>query len=172
MSSFVGQPFPEGFHFNYVPYDAEDQKDNLSCKLPIQFKLTPENLKGKKIVITAAPAAFTPTCTLTHIPGYIAKVDEFVAKGVDQIFVITADTAFVNAAWGKLLGQKLPIQFGSDPQAAFSKHIGFVKAYSPEMGTLTERYTVIVEDGIITYAEKEAGGDVTVSGAEAALAKL
>ncbi|KAH3684277.1 hypothetical protein WICPIJ_004752 [Wickerhamomyces pijperi] len=172
MSSIVGKPFPTGFHFNYVPFDAEDQKNKLSCKIPIQFKLTPENLQGKKIVITAAPAAFTPTCTLSHIPGYISHVDEFISKGVDTIFVITADTAFVNSAWGKLLGQKLPIQFASDPQAAFSKSIGFAKDYNPEMGTLTERYTIIVEDGVITYAEKEPKGDVTVSGAEAALAKL
>lgn len=171
MSELVGKPFPEGFHINYVPYDEADQQDHLSCKLPIQFKLTQENLKGKKIVITSAPGAFTPTCTLTHIPGYVSKAAEFSAKGVDKVFVITRDLPFVTAAWGKLLGQKLPLEFGSDPAAAFSKSIGWT-IDAGENGILTARYTIIIDDGVVVYAEKEAGGDVTVSSAEAALAKL
>ncbi|KAH3675718.1 hypothetical protein WICMUC_002510 [Wickerhamomyces mucosus] len=171
MSSLIGKEFPEGFHFNYVPFDEEDQKDHLSCKRPIQFKLSQDNLKGKKIVITSAPGAFTPTCTLSHIPGYIAKVDEFKSKGVDKVFVITQDSAFVNAAWGKLLGQKLPIEFGTDPSAVFSKSIGFIKD-AGENGILTSRYTIIIIDGVVTYAEQEPAGDVSVSSAEAALAKL
>ncbi|CCH40880.1 Peroxiredoxin-1 [Wickerhamomyces ciferrii] len=170
MSDLVGKPFPEGFHFNYVPYDEADQKDHLSCKIPIQLKLTPEYFKGKKVVITSAPGAFTPTCTLSHIPGYIEKASEFASKGA-QVIVITQDSAFVNSAWGKLLGQKQPIEFASDYQATFSKSIGWV-VDAGEMGTLTGRYTIIVDDGKVVYAEKEAGKDVTVSGADAALAKL
>ncbi|CDR46115.1 CYFA0S22e00188g1_1 [Cyberlindnera fabianii] len=169
MAIEVGKPFPEGFAFSYVPYDEEDQKNKLSCKIPILFKLTPEKLAGQKIVITSAPGAFTPTCTLSHIPGYISKADEFASKGA-KVFVITQDSAFVNAAWGKLLGQKPPIEFASDTAAAFSKHIGWIIQKGDV--TLTGRYTIIVEDGIVTYAEIEKGGDVTVSSADAALAKL
>jgi alkyl hydroperoxide reductase 1 len=171
MSDLVGKPFPEGFHLNYVPYDEEDQKNKISCKIPIQFKLTPENLKGKKIVITSAPGAFTPTCTLTHIPGYISKAKEFSSKGVDKVFVITRDLPFVTAAWGKLLGQAPPIEFGSDPNATFSKSIGWTLD-GGENGTLTARYTIIIDDGVIVYAEREPGKEVTVSSADAALAKL
>lgn len=172
MSDLVGKPFPPNFHINYVPFDEEDQKNHLSCKIPIPFKLSQENLRGKKIVITAAPGAFTPTCTLSHIPGYIAKADEFSAKGVDKVFVITRDLPFVTAAWGKLLGQKLPLEFGSDPSATFSKSIGWTLD-SGENGILTGRYTIIIDDGIVVYAEKEdSAGAVTVSGADAALAKL
>lgn len=170
MSELVGKPFPEGFHFNYVPYDEADQKDHLSCKRPIQLKLTPEFFKGKKVVITSAPGAFTPTCTLSHIPGYISKAGEFAAKDV-VVIVITQDSAFVTSAWGKLLGQKKPIEFATDPQAKFSKSIGWT-VDAGEMGTLTARYTIIVDDGTVIYAEKEPGSEVSVSGAEAALAKL
>ncbi|CAM9017511.1 hypothetical protein WICANDRAFT_77286 [Wickerhamomyces anomalus NRRL Y-366-8] len=171
MSDLVGKPFPEGFHFNYVPFDEEDQKDHLSCKRPIQLNLTQDYLKGKKIVITSAPGAFTPTCTLSHIPGYIEKASDFVSKGVDKVIVITQDSAFVNSAWGKLLGQKVPIEFASDWQATFSKSIGWT-VNAGEMGTLTARYTIIIDDGKVIYAEKEPGSEVTVSGADAALAKL
>lgn len=171
MSSLVGKPFPEGFYFNYVPYEPEDQENKLSCKIPIKLNLTPEFLKGKRIVITSAPGAFTPTCTLSHIPGYIAHAADFQAKGVDKVIVITRDSAFVNSAWGKLLGQKPPIEFASDPSAKFSQAIGWT-VDSGDNGTLTARYTIIVDDGTVVYAERETAKGVSVSGAEAALAKL
>lgn len=171
MSELIGKEFPEGFYFNYVPYEAEDQKNATSCRIPIQFKLNKENLAGKRIVITSAPGAFTPTCTLTHIPGYIEKVEEFKKKNVDKIFVITSDSAFVNSAWGKLLGQKPPIEFASDPNAKFSSSIGWT-VDAGDLGTRTARYTIIIDDGKIVYAAKEEQREVTVSGADAALAKL
>jgi alkyl hydroperoxide reductase 1 len=133
--------------------------------------LTKENLAGKRIVITSAPGAFTPTCTLSHIPGFIAKAAEFKAKNVDKVFVITADSAFVNSAWGKLLGQTPPVEFASDPNAAFSKSIGWT-IDAGDLGERTARYTIIIDDGKVIYAAKEEGKDVTVSSAEAALAKL
>ncbi|CEP23744.1 unnamed protein product [Cyberlindnera jadinii] len=172
MSDLIGKPFPPDFYFNYVPYDEEDQKNKLSCKLPISFKLSQENLKGKKIVITSAPGAFTPTCTLSHIPGYVAKAKEFADKGVDKVFVITRDLPFVGAAWGKLLGQKPPLEFASDPSAKFSQSMGWTKD-GGDNGVLTGRYVIVVVDGIVTYAAEEPDASkVTVSGAANVLSKL
>jgi alkyl hydroperoxide reductase 1 len=168
----AGNEFPKGVNFHYVPFVPE-QKDVLACGIPIGYNVDKE-LAGKKVVIVAVPGAFTPTCTANHIPPYINKAAEFKAKGVDQIIVLSANDPFVQAAWGKALGNKDNyVIFAADGNAAFSKSIGYSLDLTDKgFGLRTGRYALIIDNGKVTYAEAEPGADVTVSSAEAVLAKL
>lgn len=119
------------------------------------------------------PGAFTPTCTANHIPPFIQKAKDIKSKGVDDIIVLSANDPFVQSAWGKALGAKDEIIFASDADAAFSAKGDFsLDLNSKGMGNRTARYALIVDHGKITYAEKEPGSEVTVSGADAILKNL
>jgi len=143
----------------------------------------------KKVVLFAVPGAFTPDCSARHLPGYIENLSKFKTKGVDVIAVIAFNDAWVMSAWGKangikgddivsyppscypsLFADKMNANFAqlflNDPGTAFSKQLGWTQ------GERTARYALIIDHGKITYAEKEPGHEVTVSGAEAVLAKL
>lgn len=123
-----------------------------------------KELPGKTVVITAAPGAFTPTCTEQHIPGYLADVEKFKAKGVDKIIVLTANDPFVNAAWGKALGYKNEenyVIFATDPNGALSKELGdnyLVDLSAAGFGLRTARYAIVIKDGTIVFSGHEDGG--------------
>lgn len=136
--------------------------------MPITFKAS-EEFKDKKVVLFAVPGAFTPGCSVRHLPGYIEKMEEIRGKGVDLVCVLASNDAFVMSAWGKVNGIKDEILFLSDPDCKFSKSIGWDMGVSPNR---TARYAMVIDQGKMAYAEKEPGRDVTVSGALAVLAKL
>ena len=112
----------------------------------------------KKVVLFAVPGAFTPGCSVRHLPPYIEKLQEIKGKGVDVVAVIAFNDAWVMSAWGKVNGVKNDdIYFMTDPEAKFSKSVGW------NMGERTARYAMIIDHGKIVYAEKEPGREVTVS---------
>jgi len=161
----VGDSFPEGVVFSYVPYTPETG-DITACGIPINYDASKE-FADKKVVLFAVPGAFTPGCSVKHLPGYIENRATLKSKGVDIIAVIAYNDAYVMSAWGKANGIKDDsILFLSDPDTAFSKKLGWTQ------GVRTARYAIVIDNGKITYAEKEPGREVTVSGAEAVLAKL
>ncbi|KAK5954406.1 peroxiredoxin type-2 [Knufia fluminis] len=162
-----GDTFPEGVEFSYIPWTPENDSPT-SCGIPISFKAS-EEFKDKKVVLFAVPGAFTPGCSVRHLPGYIEKISEIRGKGVDLVCVLASNDAFVMSAWGKVNGIKDEILFLSDPDCKFSKSIGWDVGVSPNR---TARYAMVVDHGKVVYAEKEPGRDVTVSGALAVLAKL
>ncbi|ORY60527.1 putative peroxisomal membrane protein [Pseudomassariella vexata] len=161
----AGDSFPEGVSFTYVP-PSPDTSDITACGIPVKYNAS-EEIKDKKVVIVAVPGAFTPTCQNQHITGYISKLSELKSKGVDQLIVIAFNDAWVMSAWGKANGIKDDsILFMSDDGNAFSQTLGWT------MGARTARYAIVVENGKVVYAEKEPAKGVTVSGADAVLAKL
>jgi len=166
MSVKVGDSFPEGITFSYVPY-KEEASDITSCGIPQTYNASKE-WADKKVVLFAVPGAFTPGCSVRHLPGFIQHLDEIKAKGVDLVAVTAFNDAWVMNAWSKANKvQNDDILFLTDVDTKFSKKIGWT------MGERTARYALIIDHGKITYAEKESsGGDVSVSGAEAVLAKL
>ncbi|ANZ74126.1 BA75_00895T0 [Komagataella pastoris] len=167
----VGDKFPTDVALTYIPWTPENS-GVLACAIPIPYDLS-KKLPGRTVVIVSAPGAFTPTCTANHIPVFIEKIDEFKKKGVDDVVVITADTAFANAAWGKALGAKDEIIFANDPLAALSKELGYLKTGAPaSFGVRGARYAVIVKDGVVAYFGVETSSGVTVSGADAVLEAL
>lgn len=142
----------------YIPWTPENDSPT-SCGIPISYKAS-EEFKNKKVIIFAVPGAFTPGCSVRHLPGYIENMTSIKEKGIDVVAVIATNDAFVMSAWGKVNGIKDEILFMNDPDAKFSKSIGWDMGVSPNR---TSRYAMVIENGVIKYAEKEPGRDVTVS---------
>jgi len=160
-----GDNFPADVVFSYVPYTPENS-DITACGIPQNYAASKE-WADKKVVLFAVPGAFTPGCSLRHLPGYIEKLEEIKGKKVDIVAVLAYNDAFVMSAWSKANGIKNDdILFLSDPEAKFSKSIGW------NLGERTARYAIVIDHGKVVYAEKEPGRDITVSAAEAVIAKL
>ncbi|KAI0123311.1 peroxiredoxin type-2 [Xylariales sp. AK1849] len=166
MSLKAGDSFPEGVSFTYIPPSPEISEFS-ACGMPIKYDASKE-LKDKKVVLFALPGAFTPTCSASHVPGYVAKLAELKAKGVDQIICLAYNDAYVMSGWGKANGVKdESILFMSDEGAKFSQSIGWVA------GERTNRYGIIVDHGKVVYAELEPHLQaLEVSSADAILKQL
>ncbi|KAH9895519.1 putative peroxisomal membrane protein [Xylariomycetidae sp. FL2044] len=161
----IGDSFPAGVGFTYVP-PSPDSSEILACGIPQKYDASKE-FADKKVVLVSVPGAFTPACQNQHLTGYISKLSELKAKGVDQLVFISYNDAWVMAAWGKANGIKDDsILFMSDDEIAFSKSLDWT------MGARTARYAIVIDHGKVTYAEKEPVKGVDVSGVEAVLAKL
>ncbi|KAI4111866.1 MAG: hypothetical protein L6R36_007937 [Xanthoria steineri] len=160
----AGDSFPDGVKFTYVPYTPEKEAIT-SCGVPQQFNASQE-FANKKAVLVAVPGAFTPGCSVRHLPGFIDHLSEIKSKGVDVVAVIAFNDPWVMSAWAKANGIKDEILFMTDIDTRFSKDIGWTK------GDRAGRYAMIIDHGKITYAQNEPGGDVTVSGVDAVLKAL
>lgn len=135
---------------------------------------TAEIFAGKKIVLFAVPGAFTPTCHVSHLPGYIEHREAILAKGVDEIIVLSVNDGHVMNAWAKNTGAEGKIRFLADWNAAFSKAIGMDMDLSAgAMGVRSKRYSMIVEDGVVTAINlEETPREALTSGAAAILEQL
>jgi len=161
----VGDSFPDDVVFKYIPY-TEEKADFKACGVPINYNASKE-WANKKVVLFAVPGAFTPTCSAYHLPGYIDNLDKFKAKGVDVIAVVAFNDPFVMSAWGKANGIKDDsILFLTDPEIEFTTKLGWAS------GGRTGRWAIVIDNGKIIYAEKEPAPGLTVSGADAVLAKI
>ena len=133
---------------------------------------TAELFSGKKVVLFAVPGAFTPTCSQAHLPGYVAHADTIKAKGVDDIVCVSVNDAFVMDAWGKDKNAEHLVMAG-DGNADFTKALGLEMDGSGfGLGTRSQRYAMVVDDGVVTKLAVEAGGAFEVSKAEAILEAL
>ena len=135
---------------------------------------TVELFAGKKVILFALPGAFTPTCHNNHLPGFLENLETFKAKGVDTIAVTSVNDVFVMDAWAKATGGNGKIQFLADGNANFAKAIGMeLDATGGGMGIRSQRYSMIVEDGVVkTLGLEEQRGQAVVSGAAALLEQL
>jgi len=134
---------------------------------------TDEIFKGKKVVLFAVPGAFTPTCSAKHMPGFVQNADAIKAKGVDTIACIAVNDAFVMAEWGRSSGTDGKIVMLADGSGAFTKAIGLeLDLIARGMGTRSQRYALIAQDGKVTHLAVEAPGGFDVSRAESILANL
>lgn len=135
---------------------------------------TSEIFSGKKVVLFAVPGAFTPTCHLNHLPGYLENRDAIMAKGVDDIAVVSVNDAFVMGAWEKATNGSGKLRYLSDWDASFTKAIGMDADLSAgTLGTRSKRYSMIVEDGTVTALNiEDTPGQAVTSGAAALLEQL
>lgn len=140
----------------------------------MQEVTTSEIFDGKKVVLFAVPGAFTPTCDMNHLPGYIENRDAILANGVDDIAVVSVNDAFVMAAWAKSSGGEGRIRFLSDWDASFTRAIGMDTDLSAgTLGTRSRRYAMVVEDGVLkTFNVEDTPGEATKSGAPALMEML
>jgi peroxiredoxin len=127
---------------------------------------------GKKVALFSVPGAFTPTCSAKHLPGFVEKATELKAKGVDEIAATAVNDAFVLGAWNKAAGSS-DITMLADGNGEFAKALGLTMDGSGfGMGTRGQRFSMIVDDGVVTELNVEAPGDFKVSSAEHMLAQL
>lgn len=129
--------------------------------------------KGKKVVLFAVPGAFTPTCSLKHLPGFIEKADELRAKGVDTIGCVSVNDAFVMDAWGKSVGADGKVVMLADGSAIFARAVGAELDLTDKgLGVRSRRYAMLLDDGVVKVLNLEEGGAFTVSSAEDILSAL
>ena len=127
---------------------------------------------GRKVALFSVPGAFTPTCSARHLPGYVDKAADLKAKGVDEIACTAVNDAFVMSAWNKAAGSD-DITMLADGNGDFAEAIGLTMDGSGfGMGKRGQRYSMIVDDGVVTELNVEAPGDFNVSSAEHMLGQL
>jgi peroxiredoxin len=128
---------------------------------------------GKKVALFSVPGAFTPTCSAKHLPGFIEQADKLRAKGVDRIVCLSVNDAFVMGAWAKAQGAGEKVLLVADGNAEFSNAVGLAFDGSGfGMGTRSQRYAMIVQDGVVKQLFVEKPMEFKVSSAEAVLAAL
>ncbi|MDA5193358.1 peroxiredoxin [Govanella unica] len=134
---------------------------------------TSDYFKGKTAVLFSVPGAFTPTCSMKHLPGFIEKAAEFKAKGVDELICIAVNDVFVMDAWGKSQSAQDRVTMLADGNGEFSRALGLgLDATKFGMGQRGQRFSLIVKDGVVKDVNVEAPGEFKVSTAEHALGQL
>mmetsp|Transcript_34468 Transcript_34468/g.47756 ORF Transcript_34468/g.47756 Transcript_34468/m.47756 type:complete len:199 (-) Transcript_34468:233-829(-) len=132
-----------------------------------------EACAGKKVVLFAVPGAFTPTCSLKHLPGFVEKADEIKAKGVDMIGCVSVNDAFVMDAWGKTVDVGDKVMMLADGSGLFTKALGVELDLTDNgLGKRSRRYSMLVDDGEVKVLNLEEGGSFTFSGADEILSAL
>jgi peroxiredoxin len=167
MTIKIGDHLPEGSLAEFIETATE------GCALgPNTFKVS-DLVKGKKIAVFAVPGAFTPTCSAKHLPGYVKLAADFKAKGVDEIWAISVNDAFVMGAWGRDQKATGAVRLLADGNADFSKALGLSSDFSKfGMGVRSQRYSMLLENGVVTQLNIEAPGKFEVSNAETLLGQL
>jgi peroxiredoxin len=127
---------------------------------------------GKKVLMFAVPGAFTPGCSVTHLPGYVVNADKIKDKGVDTIACMSVNDAFVMGAWGQAQNAEELLML-ADGNGEFTAALGLeLDGRGFGLGTRSQRFAMIVEDGTVTHLNVEPGAGVDVSSAETMMALL
>jgi peroxiredoxin len=136
--------------------------------------LTTDSLfHGKKVVLFSVPGAFTPTCSAKHLPGYVQQAAALKSKGVDQIACLSVNDVFVMSAWGKSANVEDKVLMLADGNGEYAKALGLeLDASGFGMGTRSKRFSVIVDDGVVTQLNIEPAGEFGISSAESTLQQL
>ena len=131
-----------------------------------------EYFAGKKVALFSVPGAYTPTCSAKHLPGFVEKASELKSKGVDEIACTAVNDAFVLGAWNKDAGSN-DITMLADGNGEFTRQLGLTMDGSKfGMGERSQRYSMLIQDGVVKELNVEQGGDFKVSSAEHLLTQL
>ena len=129
-----------------------------------------EATKGKKVVIFGLPGAYTPTCSAKHVPSYMANLDKLKAKGVNEVWCVATNDGFVMAHWGKDQKALGKIRFLGDGSADYTKKLGLeLDLNGRGMGMRCQRFSLLVDNGVVKSVNVEAPGKFEVSGGETML---
>lgn len=162
-----GQALPNATLYEYF------EQESGGCSLgPNAFQVS-DLVKGKKIAIFGLPGAYTPTCSAKHVPGFVRHYDSLKAKGIDEVWCVSVNDAFVMGSWARELGTQGKVRMFGDGNAEFSKAIDLTLDLTARgMGIRSNRYAMIVDNGIVKKVSVEDPGKFEVSSAEAVLAGL
>jgi peroxiredoxin len=164
----AGQTLPPGKLMESTSFD-----ETTGCPMPPREVDVTETSKDKKIVIFGLPGAYTPTCSAKHVPSFIQNAAALKTKGVDEVWCVTTNDAFVMAAWGKQLNVDGKVRMLADGSAKYVKELGLdLDLTGRGMGVRSNRYAMIVENGTVKGVYVEAPGKFEVSSAEAVLKHL
>jgi glutaredoxin/glutathione-dependent peroxiredoxin len=160
----VGDRLPAGRLQEFIEVEGD------GCTVgPNNFDIE-KTTAGKTIALFGLPGAFTPTCSAKHVPGYLARAAEFKAAGVDEIWCVSVNDAFVMGAWGRDQKAGGKLRMMADGSADFAKATGLVIDRSAAgMGLRSQRYSMLVKDGVVTSLNVEAPGKFEVSDADTLL---
>ena len=160
-----------------MPIAVGSKVPDVKIKTMVDGKMqdvsTGELFKGKKAVLFAVPGAFTPTCSMQHLPGFIAHAKDIKAKGVDLIACISVNDAFVMDAWGKDKGAGDKVMMLADGNADFARAMGLeMDGKGIGFGVRSQRYALVADDGVVKVLAVEEPMKFQVSSADAILARL
>jgi len=164
MTIKVGDKLPPGTLNEFIEVEGN------GCSVgPNTFKVE-DMVKGKKIAIFALPGAFTPTCSAKHVPSYIENFNALKGKGVDEIWCLSVNDAFVMGAWSRDQKAGGKIRFMADGSADYTKKLGLeLDLNARGMGMRSQRYSMLVDDGVVKTLNVEAPGKFEVSGGDTML---
>ena len=160
----VGDKLPAGSLQEYIEVEGN------GCSIgPNSFDIA-QATAGRKIALFALPGAYTPTCSARHVPGYVEKADELKAAGVDEIWCVSVNDAFVMGAWGRDQHTAGKVRMMADGSADFTKATGLTLDLTARgMGLRSNRYSMLVVDGVVKTLNVEAPGKFEVSDADTML---
>ena len=168
MAIKPGDRLPEGRLTESTEFDSATH-----CAMAPKPVSVADAVKGKKIAIFGLPGAYTPTCSAKHVPSYLSNRDKLLAKGVNEIWCVAVNDGFVMAHWGrdqKALGK---IRFLGDGSAAWTRALGLeLDLGARGMGTRMQRFSMLVDNGVVKSVNVEAPGKFEVSDAETMLKQL
>ena len=161
MTIKVGDRLPEGTLQEYIEVEGN------GCSVgPNTFKVQ-DLAKGKKIAIFGLPGAFTPTCSAKHVPSYLSNLDQLKAKGVDEVWCISVNDPFVMGAWSRDQKAGGKIRFMADGSAEYTRKLGLeLDLNARGMGMRCQRFSMLVDDGVVKTLNVEAPGKFEVSGGD------
>jgi glutaredoxin/glutathione-dependent peroxiredoxin len=167
MAIKVGDRLPEGTLTEMIDVETP------GCTVgPNTFSVT-DLTKGKRVVIFGLPGAFTPTCSAKHVPGFVASHDKLKAKQVDEVWCIAVNDAFVMGAWGREQKAGGKVRMMADGSATYTKALGLdMDLTARGMGVRSQRYSMMVEDGVVKDLNVEQPGKFEVSDADTMLKQL
>jgi peroxiredoxin len=163
----VGQRVPDGTLSEFI------EQETPGCTLgPNNFEVS-KLVAGKRIAVFGLPGAFTPTCSAKHVPSYLANAGELAARGVDEIWCVSVNDAFVMGAWGRDQKTAGKIRMLADGSATWTRALGLeLDLTAKGMGLRSQRYSMLLEDGTVKSLHVEAPGKFEVSNAETMLKDL
>jgi peroxiredoxin len=167
MAIKVGDKLPDGTLTEMI--DTQRERCTIG---PNAFNVS-DLAKGKKFVIFGVPGAFTPICSAKHVPGYTANYDKLKARKVDEIWCMAVNDAFVMGAWAKDQKSAGKVRMMADGSAAYTKALGLeFDLVARGMGVRAQRFSMLVDDGVVKALNVEAPGKFEVSDAETMLKQL
>jgi peroxiredoxin len=162
----IGDKLPAATLYEFVDVETE------GCSIGPNPVNVPQAAAGKTIALFALPGAFTPTCSAKHVPGYIAQFDALRAAGVDEIWCVSVNDAFVMGAWGRDQGTAGKVRMMGDGSAEFAQAVGLTLDLNARgMGLRSNRYSMLVKDGVVQSLNVEGPGQFEVSDADTMLAQ-
>lgn len=167
MTIQVGDSLPEGKLQEYI------EVETAGCSIGPNTFPVQDLVRGKKIAIFGLPGAFTPTCSAQHVPGYLEHAAALKAKGIDEIWCLSVNDAFVMGAWGR--DQKVAgrIRMMADGSAVYTRALGLELDLSKAgLGIRCQRFSMLVDDGVVKKLNIEAPGKFEVSDAKTLLRQL